>query len=63
MPNPIDLESVKKYMLVDTSPLSVVLFQEVKYMNAFAVLSFAMIDFIIGRTIQCTSFGDGYCLE
>lgn len=29
MPKQIDFEAVKKYMLVDTSPLSVVLFQEV----------------------------------
>jgi len=31
MPQQVDIEAVKKYMLIDTSPLSVVLLQEVKY--------------------------------
>ena len=31
MPKQIDIEAVKKYMLVDTSPLSVVLLQEVMF--------------------------------
>jgi hypothetical protein len=29
IPKQIDIEAVKKYMLIDTSPLSVVLLQEV----------------------------------
>lgn len=31
MPRQFDIESVKKYMLIDTSQLSVVLLQEVKH--------------------------------
>jgi hypothetical protein len=31
MPQQVAIEAVKKYMLIDTSPLSVVLLQEVKY--------------------------------
>ncbi|CAF4259978.1 unnamed protein product, partial [Rotaria sordida] len=33
MPHQIDIEAVKKYMLIDTSPLSVVLLQEAERYN------------------------------
>jgi len=38
MPHQVDIEAVKKYMLIDTSPLSVVLLQEVKYCKISVVL-------------------------
>lgn len=38
MPQQVDIEAVKKYMLIDTSPLSVVLLQEVKYCKISVVL-------------------------
>lgn len=39
MPHPIDIDAVKKYMLIDTSPLSVVLLQEVRYLKVFSLFS------------------------
>ncbi len=43
MPHQVDMEAVKKYMLIDTSPLSVVLLQEVRYLNVFGIFIYEMI--------------------
>jgi hypothetical protein len=55
MPHLVDMEAVKKYMLMDTSPLSVVLLQEVRSLKIFVIFNDIMFTFIIGRTIQCSS--------
>jgi hypothetical protein len=43
MPHQIDMEAVKKYILIDTSPLSVVLLQEVRYLKLFVIFIYKMI--------------------
>jgi hypothetical protein len=43
MPHQVDIEAVKKYMLIDTSPLSVVLLQEVRYLKVFVIFIYKMI--------------------